>query len=839
MNPRTVGGGNGPDGRPSHDVPTAASPMDATSPMDAASPMDDRPRIPVQPPAAQDWTTANLPALRGGSTDLVRTAAVPALVPTAEPPAEGAADGRLRSGTVVAGDLLLHVNAPDGTVVEDCPPQRRPQPVPAAAHLGRRSPAATPGLLERGALLDQLRDLLVSGRSVRLTGPAGSGRSAVLDAVAAACGGLAPAGVVRLSGHARTSGDLLQDLFAATHDNPGFRPGRGLLPELLRDVCAIVVIDDVPFGGEMLEELLATAPDCAFLLATRPDVQASVTGSRLTELRLPGLSRQTCLMLLSRLAGRGLDETERAWAVDLWFESEGLPQRFVQAGVLLRHREAAIEALAAGLPGPEWLGPANGDPSVELLDTGTMRRIELDEARPTPGGFEAYLRQHGGTDEGPLPDPVPLPSVAESAAPAVRIARGLSEPARRTLRLATALGGECPNAPHLPALIDVGHGEAALDELVEAGLATVSGGQYRLIDGVSALLLAEWPDVADTAREAAQHFTWWTGHSSVTEEQVAAEAEVLLGAMHADREAGRHPQVVLLARAAAPSFALALRWGAWERALRFGLESARSLGAVAEEAWFHHELGVLALAVGAYDRARSELEASVALRGALGDQRGTAAGRAALERLGAALRLPSGSTAALGGRAGAALPGLRRLAPFARRRPDEGPVTRRQLAAAALGVVLMGVLGAGVAVGVGAFQNVGSGDQISVPPATTSPAGPASSGADGSGPAVPAGASPSTSASGSASASAGASSSSATPSGGPSGALSPSPSASTPDPGLSPSTPPPHTQSPTPPPSPTKTTPPPPPPSTTPPTQPPTTPASTSTAAVPGTASSS
>ncbi|MEY9967708.1 hypothetical protein ABIA33_005787 [Streptacidiphilus sp. MAP12-16] len=832
MNPHTVGGGSGSESRPPHDtdsptlaripadqIPVGPAPVGQTAAGRIPAGQAPADQTPVQHAAAE--TSPHLPVRQrdAASAELVRTTA-----PAVDAAAETVADGSARTGVVVTGELWLTVNAPDGSTVVDCPPGLRPQPVQAPADPLVR-PRSASGLLERDALCERLRALLLQGRSVRLVGPAGSGRSAILDAVAGACSGLAPAGVVQLSGYSRTSGDLLQDLFAATHHAPGHRPGRALMPDLLRDLCAIVVVDDVEFSGEALEDLLAAAPECSFLLSSTPEVATPLTGSRLEESRLPGLSRQSSLALLARLAGRTLDETERAWAVDLWFESEGLPLRFVQAAALLRHREAAIEAMAAGLPGPEWLGPATAETSVDLLSPqrtsgapvdpavvpvrpsngsdgpGPAGRGDGEAARPTPGGFEAYLSQHG-KDDVPLPDPVPLPSVAESAAPAVRIARGLSVSARRTLRLATALGGECPSAPHLPALIDVGHGEAALDELVEAGLATAAGTHHRLVEGVAALLAEEWPD-EEAARAAAQHFAWWTGHASVTEQQIADEAEVLLATMHADREAGRHQQVVLLARASAPAFALALRWGAWERALRFGLESARATAAVAEEAWFHHELGVLALCVGAYDRSRAELEASVALRGALGDARGTATGRQALERLDRAGTTVAGGTVVIGVRATPGMPGFRRILPFARQSTDDGRVTRRQVMLAVASVVLMGALGAGVAVAVGAFTKVGAGTGVTVPQVVTStdPAAPS--------PTDTGGALPAASASSGTPKATASSSSSVPPSSSSSPNTSPSSSPSdTPSPTLSPSTPPQSpTTKPSPSPSPTHTSP--------------------------------
>ncbi|WP_051944833.1 ATP-binding protein [Streptacidiphilus rugosus] len=612
-------------------------------------------------------------------------------------PGEPRPDGRSRTGEVVVGNLLLTVNAPEGSTVQQLPPHRRPQPpVPRPAVQGPVRYALA-GLIEREEQSARLRELLGQGRSVRLTGPHGSGRSAVLEAVATSCTGLLPGGVVRLNARNCSFGDLLQDLYAALGGAAGHRPDRRELPDLLAGIRAIVLVDDVDFGGEALDDLLAAAPDCAFLIAATPEAPTPAAGARIEESRIAGLSRAGSLALLAKLAGRSLDDSERAWAVDLWFESEGLPLRFVQAAALLRHREVAIDALAGGLVDPEE-------------------------------------------------DPVPLPSVAESAAPAERIARGMAAPARATLKLATALGGAIPTPPHLPALIDVGHGEAALEELVECGLAEsvpgpslrpeAGGGTHRLVEGTAELLAAEWPETG--LQDAAQHFAWWTGHASVTEAQIVAEAEVLLAVMGTDQKAGRHAQVVLLARACAPSFALTLRWGAWERALRFGLESARATAAVAEEAWFHHELGVLTFCAGAFDRSRAELEASVALRGALADARGTANGRQVLELLDQAVVL-AGATAVGAGRVREE--GLRRFAPLVVRRvvgrhaaqEGEPPATRRQILLAAATVVLMGTLGAGVAFGVNAWNGDGTpkpaGVTVAPPGAGSDPS--FSSGSDG------------------------------------------------------------------------------------------------------------
>lgn len=544
-----------------------------------------------------------------------------------------------RTVQLVSGDFLLTVNPVDGSEIEACPPGERPQrptkfSAAARADLARAAlPPVPPGpaqprlpLLERQEERERLVRLLARGRSVRLTGPAGSGRTSLLDAVADDCADLAPDGVVRLSGYRRTATDLLYDLFAAVYNAPLYRPERDELLELVHGIGAVVVLDDVEIGGTALDELLDATPECAFAIAATPDVPAPSADSLLEEVFLGGLDRSGGLELLERTVGRVLTEEEANWAGDLWFESEGLPLRFMQAGALLRQRDQ-LQAKENAFD-----------------DFGVFQDAPVD--LPVDAPFEAA----DGHD-------VPLPSLAEGAAPAALLASRLSGSARATLRFAIALGGEVPHQTHLPALVDDTHADAALAELAGCALVSPVGSRYRLAAGVQAQLeAAGYADgLEEQARTAAQHYTWWAGHPSVTPERVCAEADAVLAALTvlvplttAPADEQDESVAVQLARTASPAFAAGLNWNAWERALRSGAEASRLAGEVGEQAYFHHELGILALCGGQLDRARAELESSIGLRGALADKRGTVAGRRALalvaDRSGAVL--PGGRTAA-------------------------------------------------------------------------------------------------------------------------------------------------------------------------------------------------
>ncbi|MET8097393.1 ATP-binding protein [Streptomyces sp. NPDC005236] len=523
----------------------------------------------------------------------------------------------VRTARLVTGEFALTVNPVDGSEIENCPPHERPKP-PAKrgaaerAELARAAqPPVPPGpaqprlpLLERQEEREQLVRLLARGRSVRLTGPSGSGRTVLLDAVADDCADLAPDGVVRLSGYGRTASDVLHDLFATVYEAPQYRPDHDELLLLVREIGAVVVLDDAEIGGSALDRLLDATPECAFAIAATPDIPAPSADAEVEEILLGGLDRSGGLELLERAVGRVLSEDESNWAGDLWFESEGLPLRFIQAGALLRQRDR-LQAREEAFD-----------------DYGVFQQAPADTPLETGDGAD-----------------VPLPSLAEGAAPAALLASRLTESARATLRLAVSLGGEVPHQAHLPALVGDTHADAALSELAASALVSPVGPRYRLAAGVQAQL--EVSGYADTLQEsalaAARHYAWWAGHPSVTPERVCAEADAVLAALDvlvpvttAPLDENDESVSVRLARTAAPAFASGLHWSAWERVLRLGVEASELAGDVAEQAYFHHELGVLALCGRQLDRARAELEASVAMRGELADKRGITAGRRAL-----------------------------------------------------------------------------------------------------------------------------------------------------------------------------------------------------------------
>ncbi|MBB0232149.1 DUF3151 family protein [Streptomyces calidiresistens] len=331
-------------------------------------------------------------------------------------------------------------------------------------------------------------------------------------------------------------------------------------------------MDDLEFGGSALDDLLAATPECAFLFVTATDAPPVGDGSRVEEVPLTGLAPAAAVDLVERTAGRPLTAAEREGAARHRAAADGLPLRLVQYGSLLRERGNA---------------PAGA----------------TEEAEP-----------------------------ATDAPPAVELAALLPEGAREILSLGLALGGTLPGLAQIPALTGDHDASAHLDLLTRGGLVTGTGDHRRLAPGVV-------EDLADTdlagggaARVdiALGHYQWWLEEGRADPARAVAELDALLAVIRAGQRAGLHEAVAELTRVAAPRAAVSLRWGLWERMLRSGQESAREAGLVSRQAYFHHELGVLAICNGRLDRARAELEASIALRAVLADSSGAHAGRRAL-----------------------------------------------------------------------------------------------------------------------------------------------------------------------------------------------------------------
>ncbi|MBL1105766.1 helix-turn-helix domain-containing protein [Streptomyces sp. 5-8] len=509
-----------------------------------------RPRTPAPPPPESSEPTTRPPAPAG----FVALTVAPHTCGTVRPcPIEEAPDTPPRHSTAVRA--LLDRHRADTLLLPGSSPARPP-------------------MLDRQDERERLVRVLARGRSVRLTGARGSGRTTLLDWVATDCSGIAPDGVVRLSGHGKDAPELLYELCAAVFDLKGHRIGRARLDKLLPEIGAIVVVDDLGFGGAELDALLDATPECAFLFSATPHTPEPSGDAYVQEVHLSPLGPEAGRELLSLSVGRELTENEGYWATDVWFVTEGLPLSHVQAGALLRYRtHTSLPRVAHAAAPAALLASWLSEDAREVL----RLAVALGGEVPHHWHLPVLLgRPHSDT------------AVAELA----------------QCGLVTAAGARYRLADGVVAQLEAeGYGVGAIDRL----------------------------------RSIGEYYAWYAGHAEVTSHHVALEAPAVLATLAGLGASAGLPcavTAVQLARAASAKLAAAGAWDAWGRALNHGLHAAHGRReAAADAACLRHELGLLALCRGDGDAARAALSAAVDAHTSVSDAEGAERGRRALRLL--------------------------------------------------------------------------------------------------------------------------------------------------------------------------------------------------------------
>ncbi|MBM7774083.1 energy-coupling factor transporter ATP-binding protein EcfA2 [Actinokineospora baliensis] len=271
-------------------------------------------------------------------------------------------------GSVVAGNYNVLVDARHGSSVTVEVERERPDPVrrERISVLPRRGRVP----IGRGQDVDRLAAAIADGGLVRLSGPAGIGKSTLLRHVARTveCD---PDGVVFVSAAHRQVGDLAQEIFEACYHSHGYAPSRSGLRELMTGLRITVYVDDADLGVDQLRELTDLVPDATFVLAGR---DCTPLGDA-TAHRLGGLPQDIALLLLAQGLGRPLRGAEQETAADLWRAADGNPLLLLRAAGVDQSKLPAPGAVSDLLP---LLLDAVGPTALDILNVlSTLRDAEL------------------------------------------------------------------------------------------------------------------------------------------------------------------------------------------------------------------------------------------------------------------------------------------------------------------------------------------------------------------------------------------------------------------------------------------------------------------------------
>ncbi|MFG1620175.1 hypothetical protein ACGFI3_46140 [Nonomuraea wenchangensis] len=155
--------------------------------------------------------------------------------------------------------------------------------------------------------------------------------------------------------------------------------------------------------------------------------------------------------------------------------------------------------------------------------------------------------------------------------------------------------------------------------LAERGLLTITDdGTYRCAANVVAEV-RRLPVEPFPAAKIGRHFATWLCRPGTTSAEVAQVSDALERAATLLQQAGHHDLAVRITRAATPSMARSLRFGAWGRLLERGRDVSRAAGDRSAEAYFTHEQAIRNLLAGRRVAAAALLYQAVLIWRELGD----------------------------------------------------------------------------------------------------------------------------------------------------------------------------------------------------------------------------
>jgi hypothetical protein len=466
------------------------------------------------------------------------------------------------SGQVIVGDhnLQLQIGAIHGGVLNLAPRDERPRLTARTAPV-LLLPRRFPGLLDRHETVRAVEEAASTGGPVEIHGEAGTGKTVLLRHLAHELRlAVLGDGVVHLNAAGLSAADLLQSLYEAFYETSVPFKPTTTQIRLALQGKRALLLVDGPRFDGGGIEPLLDAAPESVLVVTARERHLLGEGRSIA---LPGLPAGDALALIERELGRSLTGAERPHAERLCASLGYNPLRILRAAAQLRDEQRGFAALAAA------------DQTALAGETGVERTLAA-----------------------------------------------LTAAEREVVELLAAVPGTALDAGHLAALAPGADVDAVVRGLVARRVVEGDPPRYRLAPGLEgAVSQARMPQVRKAMLD---YFAGLAESLRDRPERLHADLDAGMSLLESAAQARSWTDVLRLGRALDPALTLALRWNAWERALRRVETAARAIGDRGAESWALHQLGTRALCLDDNDAAGSLLRRALDLRESVGDQAGAA-----------------------------------------------------------------------------------------------------------------------------------------------------------------------------------------------------------------------
>jgi hypothetical protein len=248
------------------------------------------------------------------------------------------------SGQIAIGDNILQIGDVNGGIVNIVQPEKKPTFSQRQRPVNVR-PRKFPGFLNRITEMDAVVGALNNGEPVSMFAENGMGKTSLLRQLSYhAPGDNFPDGILYFPVHIKNVDDLLQIIFDHFYesDSPA-KPTDAVLRQLLQEVEALIILDDVLLTEDEITELLNAVPRSLFVLAA-PERCLWGEGHCI---ELQGLPLQEAITLIQRELQRDLLPSERSSAEALHQLGFGQPLFLIQAAAQVRDGKPFEEIVKA------------------------------------------------------------------------------------------------------------------------------------------------------------------------------------------------------------------------------------------------------------------------------------------------------------------------------------------------------------------------------------------------------------------------------------------------------------------------------------------------------------
>ncbi|MGB7873655.1 MAG: NACHT domain-containing protein, partial [Anaerolineales bacterium] len=247
-------------------------------------------------------------------------------------------DGDIQ-GQVAVGNYILQIGDVNGGVVNVAPQTQTPNYIRRTGAVNLR-PRPFPSLLDREGEIASVKSAITASAPVSMFGPAGIGKTSLLRSLAQLPEtDQFPDGVAYLSVSGLGLEDVLQSLFDVFHESqPNFKPTDAEVRIALREVKALILLDDLELARDESITLLDAAPGCMFIMAS---LERSLWGEGKI-LSLSGLPVVDALDLFVLELNRSLNEREQAEVREICVLLGSHPLKILQSASIVREGKDTI-----------------------------------------------------------------------------------------------------------------------------------------------------------------------------------------------------------------------------------------------------------------------------------------------------------------------------------------------------------------------------------------------------------------------------------------------------------------------------------------------------------------